>query len=934
MKQTFLRILIFFLLGITAFGQELPPIKAFTSKDYQAGNQNWGITQDAQKNMYFANNEGLVHFDGNNWRLHPSPNKTVMRSVLAVNGRIYAGYYMEFGYWSRDANGALSYTSISESLSENLIEDEQFWSIQQVDDFILFQSLDRVYVYNTQSEATKVVNTTGIFKMFREGNTFYFQDNLLDFYELEQDQAQKSTDLPDFNSDRIVALFPSNTGSLLLSQTTGFFRLTPEGYEAWPTALDDLADDLRVYCAIQLQNGNYAVGTVADGLIILDPQGQLVSHFYQSRGLSNNTVLALMEDVDANLWAGLDNGINVLNLQAPIEIFTDANGLIGSVYATVEHQGLLYLGTNQGLFYKTVDADEPFKRIEGTNGQVWGLTVIDDSLFCAHDDGTMIIDQATARLLSDHSGTWTFLQLEDDPSKILVGNYQGLSLLDKSSGSWQFKAPLDGFKYSSRFVFADTDGAFWINHEYKGVFKLELDIDALSVRSFVRDTSLALGKNSGIVRYKDQLIYATEQGVFTKNAGQGFVKDSLLSAAYNSENEYITGQLDTDLEENLWLFGSNYIKLFGPSSFGRYIVMNNIALSSDYRNQAIGYETVSNLNSGKHILSTTSGYLLLDIDEFLPRENEVFFSSGTLTNKRGESAPLSFTESSFKPNANSLHITLNTPIYYTYLSKQFRYRLVGFRDNWSAWSESNVISYENLPAGSYTLEAQSRVGLNPSSNTASFQFEIEKQWYASNMAITLYVLFGLFLLVFINEMYRRYYRRQQLKLQRESERQLEVELLNIDKERIAMEKSNLERDMATKNQELAVATMGMARKNEVLQGIKKDLDKIDENDDGEALSRVKKIIENNLNDANDWELFKKAFNNVDKDFIKELKKKYPKLTPNDLKLCTYLRLNLSSKEIAPLLNISVRSVEISRYRLRKKMGLPTGVNLVDHILSI
>ena len=73
---------------------------------------------------------------------------------------------------------------------------------------------------------------------------------------------------------------------------------------------------------------------------------------------------------------------------------------------------------------------------------------------------------------------------------------------------------------------------------------------------------------------------------------------------------------------------------------------------------------------------------------------------------------------------------------------------------------------------------------------------------------------------------------------------------------------------------------------------------------------------------------------MDKDFIKELKTKYPKLTPNDLKLCTYLRLNLSSKEIAPLLNISVRSVEISRYRLRKKMGLPTEINLVDHILSI
>jgi DNA-binding CsgD family transcriptional regulator len=161
-----------------------------------------------------------------------------------------------------------------------------------------------------------------------------------------------------------------------------------------------------------------------------------------------------------------------------------------------------------------------------------------------------------------------------------------------------------------------------------------------------------------------------------------------------------------------------------------------------------------------------------------------------------------------------------------------------------------------------------------------------------------------------------------------------MERLKNEKQSIALRNANLERDMASKNQELAIATMGMARKNEALQGIKKDLDKIDEKDARQALKHVRSMIENNLNDSSDWELLQKAFNNVDKDFIKELKTKYPKLTPNDLKLCTYLRLNLSSKEIAPLLNISVRSVEISRYRLRKKMGLPTEINLVDHILSI
>ena len=97
---------------------------------------------------------------------------------------------------------------------------------------------------------------------------------------------------------------------------------------------------------------------------------------------------------------------------------------------------------------------------------------------------------------------------------------------------------------------------------------------------------------------------------------------------------------------------------------------------------------------------------------------------------------------------------------------------------------------------------------------------------------------------------------------------------------------------------------------------------------------VVKLINSNLNNTSDWKLFEEAFNNADKDFLKKIKELNPKLTPNDLKLCAYLRLNLSSKEIAPLLNISVRSVEIKRYRLRKKMELEHEESLVEYILSI
>jgi DNA-binding CsgD family transcriptional regulator len=97
---------------------------------------------------------------------------------------------------------------------------------------------------------------------------------------------------------------------------------------------------------------------------------------------------------------------------------------------------------------------------------------------------------------------------------------------------------------------------------------------------------------------------------------------------------------------------------------------------------------------------------------------------------------------------------------------------------------------------------------------------------------------------------------------------------------------------------------------------------------------VIKVIDKHLNNQDDWKFFEEAFNNADKDFLKKVKDYHPTLTNNDLRLCAYLRLNLSSKDIAPLLNITLSSVEIKRYRLRKKMHLPKNQGLTDHLLSL
>ena len=160
---------------------------------------------------------------------------------------------------------------------------------------------------------------------------------------------------------------------------------------------------------------------------------------------------------------------------------------------------------------------------------------------------------------------------------------------------------------------------------------------------------------------------------------------------------------------------------------------------------------------------------------------------------------------------------------------------------------------------------------------------------------------------------------------------MKLKEIKAQKEIIQLRNTHLNQDIEARNRELAISTMNMIKKNETLNSIKAELGKLE---DDKGISSVLQVIDKNLNNKEDWAFFEEAFNHADKNFFKKVKELHPQLTPNDLRLCVYLRLNLSSKEIAPLLNISPRSVEIKRYRLRKKIELNREINLNDYFIDM
>ena len=441
------------------------------------------------------------------------------------------------------------------------------------------------------------------------------------------------------------------------------------------------------------------------------------------------------------------------------------------------------------------------------------------------------------------------------------------------------------------------------------------------------------GVKSSVASYNGKILYYLNDGIFRYDVfNKGFVKDTFLSE-FLEDKKYLSGKLISDNSSNrLWAFPKDGIVYMEPGKFTEEPEMNLIPITGDIRQSKPGYENILYLNNNKYLVGTTEGYLIIDLDRLEGGTynidlNQIAYKSDQ---HHFESLDLNLQPSLDSAN-NSLLFNFSVTNYNKLSSTNYQYRLLGIYDEWSNWSTEPEVLFENLPHGDYTFEARAITNGKLSENTVKYNFSVSKPWYLKPIALSFYVLIAVLIAYLIHYLTRRYYRKQRENLIKKKAQELELEQLENQRQLIEFKNKNLQFDIENKNRELGIATMNLVKRNELLNNLKDELTKTKSLD---GLKNVIKLINTSLNSTGDWKLFEEAFNNVDKDFMKKIKTLHPAITPNDLRLCTYLRLNLSSKEIAPLLNISHKSVEVKRYRLRKKMGLEHDQSLSNYIIEL
>ncbi|SDE55121.1 Y_Y_Y domain-containing protein [Mucilaginibacter pineti] len=964
MRKIILTILTLFYIGtVYAAGVDIksigvPYVQNYTKAMYQSGNQNWAVTRDEHGIMYFGNDEGLLSFDGKYWQLNHMPNGLIVRSVAADGkGKIYSGGFGDFGYWENNDKGFLKYHSLANLVSKKYQPiNEEIWKIYVDGDRVLFQSFGTIYIYSKGAVNVIKANKPPFLFLFKAGKRFFVEQVASGLFELKNNKLEyiEGTNvLP----SRVLSILPFGTNKYLIGTAKdGLFIFDGKQIKPWLSQANEFLKSYQLNNGALITGKYFAYGTILNGIVIIDTAGNVVQHINKSSGLQNNTVLSLFTDSEQNLWAGLDNGIDRIEVNSPLYFYFDKTGRFGTVYSSIIFNNKIYLGTNQGLFYSDwlpgagnqLLQPFDFKLIPGSQGQVWELSLQDGRLLCSHNDGTFQVNGSSITKITTLSGGWTIKKI--NPSQLMQGTYTGLVIFSKNAaGDWVFDHKITGFGEPSRYVEQDNKGQIWVSHAYKGIYKITLSADlkrVVSQKYYDKSSGLPNSYNVGVFNLDNRVVFSSDSGFCVyDDITDRFYKYQQLNVklgTFASSNKIIGA-----IGKKYWFINHGRVALADLSVPGKLTIDSN-KFSMLNGQMVQNYENINLINNLMYLISVDDGFVMLNdadasqqsqmkLPGALIRKVENITDKVTVISENSNM----FNEIEIPYTQNNIRITYTLP-YYQQAKIKFQYYLDGYSRQWSDWTQQSQKEFTNLDQGTYHFKVRAKTNDQNISEITTLTFIILPPWYASKIALVFYGLLLILSYYLVRYYYRiklkRHQKRLQIKMQKEKEEFLKQEAITNEQHIISIRNEQLQADLAGKSRELANSAMNLVYKNELLQKISEEILHLKDNSGkklaDDQLRRIQKVIDEGMNDERDWNIFERSFNEAHENFFKKLKSDHPDLVPNDLKLCAYLRMNMSSKEMASLLNISLRGVEIRRYRLRKKLNLEHDKNLVEFLIEL
>ncbi len=914
LKSILLKSVFFFFIAFQIQAQELLPfVENYNKSDYQGDNQIWNVAQGKDKAMYFANNHYLLRYDGVVWEKYSLPNKTIIRSILIEGDRIYSGSYKEFGYWYRK-NGKMHYVSITKKLRLfDEKDNEEIWKIFRFKGSLYFQSFNDVFIYNGK-HIQKIKFPFLISYCFVVDNHVYAASVDKGLFRMDGSKISNPKGWDILKNTVVHAIEKYKNQTYIFTQKKGIFIVEKNGLRPWENPLNETLKSNGINVAKFIKNNKLVVGTGNKGVFIYDFNTNTYKNIDRNNVLMNNSVLSIGFDKEEDLWLGLDNGIAHVEVNSPISFFYDNSGILGSVYSVATIDKGYLIASNHGIF--EFDSGN-FKMMPGTQGQGWNITKIGEKYVIGHNDGTFCYENGVLTKTNNVSGGWNLSKSMINET-YFQSTYSGVLVYNDASNLKQ-SIKINDLTKPIKYVAQNKKNEIWAADNYRGLYRVIFDdnFKTKKVENITQQSKITNDFGVKVFEFRNEILFLINNVWYTFNSISNKLEENEL---FNTNFKNITDVVAIDKDHFIVLQDGILYHIY---SHDNKFVWNMIQ-EKYYKGKLIN-ENLRIFRSHNHyLMNLDDGFISLQ----LGYENEQNKGVKVEAYNEGELLP---NDGKIKHNTE-LRVNVISGIYGA--SKPNLFYQINKGKNYIPISNGSVV-LNNLSSGSHSVVIFKNDGANYD-KVSSFDFRVAQPWYFSFWMIFLYFsVIGAVLFFYYKWNKLRY--TQKLKLQAEELKHqreiLEMELkkeneLNVQE----YEKHILELELQSKSSEVAGKSLSIAKQSEMIENIQNILDS--EKDFNKLKSEIKKAIKINEVNKHEWEIFETNLNQIHNEFIINLSKKYPHLTPKDIKLCVYLKMNLSSKEIAPMMNISFRGVELHRYRLRKKLNLTQDDNLSKFLLSL
>lgn len=785
-------------------------IRNYSTKEYNMAPQNFAVVQDSRGVLYFGNNSDIIQYDGQNWDTIQTPNEvTVYSLTIDSQGVIYVGGLGQIGYLKADATGKIRYFSLLDSIKNKSERDfGPVWTCYALKDHcVYFQSSKRIFRWDGKKIKTWEPKPNSAYHlMYNTNNTLYVREKEVGLKKLVGDNFEFIQGGDFFAQSKVYFMQPFRKNDILLSMAgKGLFVMNPADYTThvqdakqltkinpFHTEIDQFFINNYVYNGLKLNDKNYSIGTLNNGLVVIDTSGHLVGSVNKKTGLEDEALNYQYMDADKMLWLATNNGISRVDINSPITTFNDQNGLEGLVLSIARSNGKLYAATLTGVFYleglsesEGTIAEQPhFKRIEGMTQPCWDLLPINSAtkpmLLLASDEGASVIegDKITPIIKGNAN---VFYRSTIDSNRVFIGwtigtvSTVGLTSIYWTNGKWVNEGSVGDVPDDITAIAEDKDGTLWCGHRGGGVIRIKPQYDAnkkitnasfekLIVIKGLKDESDE--SNICVRNIKGHIYFGTNRGLYKYDGNNVFSKDTSLGDQL-SNNQMGIFRMDQGPDGSIWVVIINqkdgqkqvgYVKDPGKPD-QHFITMPFMSISKTIT-MAMFHD-----NDGVTWLGGPDGLVRYDskVQKNYERDYYTLIRKVIVSHGRGDSTifygaysndsgVVSLIQSDkFKPSLpyvdNSLVFTYAAPDFEDESSMLYSYRLEGSdaaHAQWSLWKNETKANYTYLPEGHYYFHVKAKNIFGHESREAIYEFTILSPWYRTIWAYIAYVLFFAF----------------------------------------------------------------------------------------------------------------------------------------------------------------------------------------------